>query len=98
MTRSLATTSRALRLNVKALPKPLSAQAFATAAAAAAKKMDNATNAVYVSGAALAMDSGSTWHMYPHRDQLCNVRPYDNSIKGIGARGVSQRCREMGDL
>ena len=31
-----------------------------------------------------------------HRDQLHDLRPCDDSIKGIG--GASQRCVEMGDL
>jgi hypothetical protein len=44
----------------------------------------------------LAVDSGSTWHLYPHRDQLHNLRPCDDSIQGIG--GASQRCVEIGDL
>ena len=44
----------------------------------------------------LAVDSGSTWHLHPHRDQLHNLRPCNDSIKGIG--GASQQCVEMGDL
>jgi hypothetical protein len=44
----------------------------------------------------LAVDSGSTWHLHPRRDQLHNLRPCNDSIKGIG--GASQQCVEMGDL
>jgi hypothetical protein len=66
---------------------PQAARAFAAAAAAktpSIKGMCNAADARDDADITLAVDSGSTWHLYPHRDQLRNFRPRDDSIKGIG--------------
>ena len=78
---------------------PQAAHAFAAAAAAkplSIKGMRNAADARDDADITLAVHSGSTWHLYPHQDQLCNLRPCHDSIKGTGR--ASQRCFEMGDL
>ena len=66
---------------------PQAAHAFAAAAAAKPPSitgMHDAADARDDADITLAVDSGSTWHLYPHRDQLRNSRPCDDSIKGIG--------------
>ena len=58
--------------------------------------METPSSTARGSAVTLAVDSGCTWHLHHRRDQLKNLRPCDDSIKGIG--GVSRRCLEMGDL
>ena len=75
---------------------PQASHAFAATATAKPPPMLGGADARDDAKITLAVDSGSTWHLHPHRGQLSNLRPCNDSIKGIG--GASQRCVEMGDL
>jgi hypothetical protein len=75
---------------------PQASHAFAATAAAKPPPTLGGADASDDAKITLAVDSGSTWHLYPHRGQLRNLRPCNDSIKGIG--GASHRCVEMGDL
>ena len=67
---------------------PQASHAFAATATAKPPPMLGGADARDDAKITLAVDSGSTWHLHPHRDQLHNLRPCDDSIKGIG--GASQ--------
>ena len=75
---------------------PQASHAFAATATAKPPPMLGGADARDDAKITLAVDSGSTWHLHPRRDQLHNLRPCNDSIKGIG--GASQQCVEMGDL
>ena len=68
---------------------PQASHAFAAAAAAKPPPTLGGADTEDDAKIVLAVDSGSTWHLYPHRGQLRNLRPCNDSIKGIG--GASQR-------
>ena len=60
---------------------PQAARTFAAAATAKTPSIIdgtcNAAGARDDADISLAVESGSTWHRYPHRDQLRNLRPCD---------------------
>ena len=79
-------------------PSSTCAHTFAASAAdsSSLQRVKNASSTEHVSAVTLAVDSGSTWHLHHRRDQLTNLRPCNDYIKGT--RGVSQRCLAMADL
>ena len=44
----------------------------------------------------LVIDSGCTWHAHPHRKDLINVRPTDDSF--VSADGTECKCDGVGDM
>ena len=69
---------------------PQAAYAFAAAKAAkppkppSIKGMRDAADARDAADITLAVDSGSTWHLYPHRDQLRNLRRATTPSRAVG--------------
>ena len=69
---------------------PQAAYAFAAAKAAkppkppSIKGMRDAADARDAADITLAVDSGSTWHLYPHRDQLRNLRRATTPSRALG--------------